>query len=77
MPNNRQTNIGSLPALSSNHNAPVSNLQQPTQTATAHQQQIPQTSRNTILPRDIYNELAEEKNKKTAEMHWNKNADAG
>ena len=77
MPNNRQTNIGSLPALSSNHNAPLSNLQQPTQITALHQQQAPQTSRNTIVQRDICNELAEEKNKKAAEMHWNKNADAG
>lgn len=65
--NNRQTNIGSLPTLSSNYAAPAS--QAPVS------QPPPQTSRSTMAPRDILNEMNDDngvKNKKS-DQQWNKN----
>lgn len=66
---NRQTNIGSLPTLSTNYQAPA---QAPPSVA----QPPPQTSRSTMAPRDILNEMNDDnsvKNNKKPEP-WNKNA---
>lgn len=63
---NRQTNIGSLPTLSNNYNAP------------AAQQGPPQTSRSSVAPRDILNEMNDDntsvKNvKRIPEPAWKQN----
>lgn len=64
---NRQTNIGSLPTLSNNYQAP----------AQQQQQQPPQTSRSTMAPRDILNEMNDDNSVKNVkkEPQWNKNSD--
>jgi hypothetical protein len=65
-----------LPVLS-NHNLPTSQQS----ISTASQQHAPQTSRNTMAPRDIFNEIPEEnlKNKKVIvePPQWNKNISDG
>lgn len=68
---NRQTNIGSLPTLSNNYN------NAPSQVA---QQGPPQTSRSTMAPRDILNEMNDDNNsvknvKKIPEPVWKQNND--
>lgn len=68
---NRQTNIGSLPTLSNNYNSAPSQ---------AAQQGPPQTSRSTMAPRDILNEMNDDNNsvknvKKIPEPAWKQNND--
>ncbi len=70
---NRQTNIGSLPTLSTNYGA-----QQQQQAASQIQQpaiQPPTTSRSNMAPRDILNEINEER--KPDKQSWNQKISDG
>ncbi len=68
-PTNRQTNIGSLPTLSTNYGAQqASQIHQPTI-------QPPTTSRSNIAPREILNEMNEDK--KQDKQSWNQKISDG